>query len=260
MVDSDDYLYPGTYDRDDNDDEGYQDEIEYGNNKIVFDEESNEDSNAEEDSYPQNWRKAQWIPFGEEDDDKAEEDAEDIYSLGLVSRDLHSWMPSERSASATTSASVSISDNSTLDDEHDYEQDTHVQHRANLPERQHKRRRSQDDLYVENMFSSDQDSYDDEHGDTSRRNEDSLYSNHFQRAKTRRITSLSTTPTYGSQSSSRANYEDGSSDNITTALSHLASSSSSNFSNKVQNLVFDSDHLSLDNLPQILRIMLWGSF
>jgi hypothetical protein len=100
MSDSDDYTYPGTYGMEDNDDDDFQDEIEYGNNKLVLKEEGHDDSNAEEeDNYLNPWSKPSWLECDETPEE--DNDEEDIYSLGFISRDSRSWRPPQHIASSS---------------------------------------------------------------------------------------------------------------------------------------------------------------
>lgn len=84
--DSDDYLYPGTHGMEENDDDEFQDEIEYGNNKLVLGEDGHEDSAEDEVDYLGGWAGPSW--FGQsqarEEEDEEDEDEDDIYSLGFI--------------------------------------------------------------------------------------------------------------------------------------------------------------------------------
>ncbi|GAB5593017.1 hypothetical protein Unana1_07917 [Umbelopsis nana] len=159
--DSDDYMYPGTYGMDDNEEDDFQDEIEYGSNKLVLPQEGNEDSACEDDdNFTEAWAKPSWLEIDEDKEEEEEDDDEDdIYSLGFISRESRSLRPPMQMASGSISTrSTDIESYSDLGIERNYDQDTRVQQRDSTIEGQRKRQRvSFDDTQWETTASSSDD-------------------------------------------------------------------------------------------------------
>ncbi|KAI9288390.1 hypothetical protein BC943DRAFT_377502 [Umbelopsis sp. AD052] len=170
--DSDDYLYPGTHGIEDNDDDDFQDEIEYGNNKLVLGEDGHEDSAEDEVDYLGGWAGPSWFgqseARGEEDNEDADE--EDIYSLGFIEP-----QPRRTAMPSLTSSIVSRSSDEPFSAQSVEQHHTFSQHQQNTTDMPRKRNR---------------DNYDDrEHEDTGSLSDDhmlGMYSGHH--AKTRRVT------------------------------------------------------------------------
>jgi hypothetical protein len=102
--DSDDYLYPGTHGMEENEDDEFQDEIEYGNNKLVLGEDGHEDSAEDDVDYLGGWAGPSWFGTSEARAEENNEDAdeEDIYSLGFIE-------PHPRRAALPSSSSSIVS-------------------------------------------------------------------------------------------------------------------------------------------------------
>lgn len=251
LSDSDDYSYPGAYNMEDNEDDGYQDEIEYGNNKLILDEESNYHDDDDEDDvnkYYNSRTKHQWSAVQEENDDEPSE--EDIYSLGLITRNSQSVRTSDSFAPSSSSTSMSLNNSSTRPDT---EEDTHVGQSTHIQGSRNKRRRSQlDGVYDYYDLLSDQEDEDEVENASHRvlNNDDTL---HVQRHRRRKIRAL---PSVSSESENPVvlslvdSYESSPSTSSAAVEYNVPSSSantsahSSRFNNVIYNLESSSDESS----------------
>ncbi|KAM3583054.1 hypothetical protein VKS41_004809 [Umbelopsis sp. WA50703] len=255
MSDSDDYTYPGAYNMEDNEDDGYQDEIEYGNNKLIFDEEANyNDDDDDNDNYYHNRAKDQWTAFQEEDDEPSEED---IYSLGLIPRDSRSFRISDSFASGSSSTSRSIDNVSRQISE----EDTQVNQSKTVQNSRKKRRRSQiEEAYEYYDLLSDQDYEEDaSESNTANSNNGIPHVQRHRQRKTRSLRSISNE----SQSPVVLSLVDSeeSSPSSSSAAAHVHSPTSSaitfdrsnRFNNVIYNLEYSSDESSEDRSSKSQR-------
>ncbi|KAI8583030.1 hypothetical protein K450DRAFT_225978 [Umbelopsis ramanniana AG] len=210
--DSDDYLYPGTHGMEENDDDEFQDEIEYGNNKLVLGEDGHEDSAEDEVDYLGGWAGPSWFgqseARGEEDNEDADED--DIYSLGFIEpQPRRTAMPSSTSSIVSRSSDEPFSAQSVQQHHNSSQQQRNT---TDMP-----RKRNRDDYDVR------------EHENTGSSSDDNtfgmlgMYSGHH--PKTRRVT-----PSPNGSSSHEIGFDlvsDRPSDDTTASPISFASSSSS---------------------------------
>ncbi|KAG2180293.1 hypothetical protein INT43_004082 [Umbelopsis isabellina] len=249
LSDSDDYSYPGAYNMEDNEDDGYQDEIEYGNNKLILDEETNyNDDDEDDDKYYSSRTKHQWTAFQEENDDEPSE--EDIYSLGLIARDSQSVRNSDSFAPGSSSTSRSLNNGSTRPDS---EEDTHLSQSNSTQGRRNKRRRSQlDGVYDYYDLLSDEEDEDEDESVSHRalNNDDSLRVQRQRRRKIRAFPSVSSESENPVVLSLVDSYESSPSTSSAAVERNVPSSSantfahSSRFNNVIYNLESSSDESS----------------
>ncbi|KAH8551097.1 hypothetical protein BGW37DRAFT_494807 [Umbelopsis sp. PMI_123] len=154
--DSDDYMYPGTYGMEDNEDDDIQDEIEYGNNKLVHDEDEHEASAEEDVDYLGAWAGPSWFePDETPEEDNEYEDEEDIYSLGFIEPQ------SRRTALQTSSSSIiSRSSDEPFSAQSVEQHNRRSQPRPNTTEMSRKRNRdNSDERQLESTGSSSDDNF-----------------------------------------------------------------------------------------------------
>lgn len=209
--DSDDYLYPGTNGMEENDEDEFQDEIEYGNNKLVLGEDGHEVCAEDEVDYLGGWAGPSWFDPSQAREDEDEDEVEDdIYSLGFI--EPHPRRTALQSSSSSIISRSSDEPFSAQSVEIDY---SVSQQRQNTTHTLRKRNR---------------DNYDErEQEDTGSSSDDNIldmferYSGHH--AKTRRVT-----PSPNGSSSHEIGFIEGSErpseDTIASPISFASSSSS----------------------------------